>query len=420
MRNSIYSRYFSSSIGIIGWTIFYGLINFIALFAALNKNSLLGDMDGLAYSTNYLLLISALAIVLALVFYFYLFKLASKIRTFYIADYAGSNLASFTVGLYLQAFIVYVHFTGGFIAASDVRGGDALSALFAIISPDAIFLVYFASRRNRSYLNPVLFLWIFSSLQRGWIGLIFALIAIKAFELVRARKIKFKHVLYLVIIIAIYPFFDIIKLFVRVSGGFNVVDMYNNFTDTVNLIEINYTNTLLIGAEKIIGRIQLFSHVTYIIDNMNYFDSLVSSGQLVPFWKEGIYGIAWDRLHGVNHVMEVPRALAALIDPYNTSSWNVNPSIVGWIIIYSEFLPVVIFYICALVIGFVLISRSISKDPVFIDFVYFLLSTFLLPGWISQLITFANAFLIYLIISIIFKLSMNLYYTKSFHNRTEV
>jgi hypothetical protein len=118
---------------------------------------------------------------------------------------------------------------------------------------------------------------------------------------------------------------------------------------------------------------------------------------------EGPYGVALDRMFGVKHAMEVPQALAGLIDPFLNSSWNVNPSIVGWIIIYSDYIHLVIFYILALSISFVWISKFISNEPIFLDFIYFLLLTLLIPGWIAQLLIFLNALIFYRLTSIFYR-----------------
>lgn len=379
------------------WTLLYICINLIASVIILNNNQLIGDVDQSSYSSDWLICFSFFTLSISVLSVYFLYNLALKIPAL-SNDIPVKYLSSIVVSFYLIAFIFYVNSTGAFIAASNVRGGDTLSAIFTIFSPDALFLLYFASRSNRQFNNPVLIIWIISSLQRGWFSFIFPLIALKFFELMRSGKIKFKHLLIFIVIVAAYPFFDIIKVYVRHTDNFSLADMFNNLINVSSALDINYVNTMLIAFEKIIGRLQLVSHITYIADNLEYFSSQILSEQVVPFWREGIYGVALDRFSGVNHPMEIPQALAAFINPNLDSSWNVNPSIIGWLMIYHSYFPAVLIYICLISIFFIWISRSISRDPVFLDFIYFLLITLLIPGWVAQLIIFINTFFIYLII----------------------
>jgi hypothetical protein len=383
-------------------TSFYILINLIASIIIFFNNALMGDMNQSNYSSDWLILFSFLALSASVIAVHFLYNLALKIPSLASEIQYKNNFISIAVGFYILAFIFYVDITGAFIAASNIRGGDSLSAIFTIFSPDALFLLYFGSRSNRRWNDPVLMVWIISSLQRGWFSFVFPLIVLKFFELLNSNRIRANHLLIFIFILAVYPFFDIIKVYIRLTDNFNLVDMFNNLIDVSNNLEINYVNTTLISCEMIIGRLQLVSHITYIADNLEFFSMLLLSEHVVPFWKEGVYGVAWDKLLGVKHPMEIPQALAAFINPELDGSWNVNPSIIGWLMIYRSFLPAAIIYICVLSIFFVWVAKSISKDPVFLDFVYFLLLSLLIPGWAAQLINFVNTFFIYLIIKKLF------------------
>lgn len=393
--------------GVRALTILYCLINFAAVVLILFNKSLMGDIQGASYSSDFSILTSFVMLFVAIgaVYLSSIFSLKLPVcRHEYRYE---SPLISAAIGVYLSIFILYVNVTGAFIATSDVRRGDVFSALFAILSPDALFLVYFASRRNRSWLDPVLTVWIISSLQRGWFSFIFPLAVLKIFEIIRSHQIKLTHILTFLALLAIYPFFDIVKVYVRVSENVNLIDMYENVVNVSQSLKIDYLNTIFIAVEKVVGRLQLVSHIPFIYDNKAYFDSLLSSGQIVPFWMEGPYGVALDRMLGVSHAMEVPQALAGLIDPFLNSSWNVNPSIIGWMIIYSDYLAFVIIFIFTLSVSFVWIGKSISNDPIFLGFVYFLLLTLLIPGWIAQLLTFMNTLIFYRLISTFCRFTRN-------------
>jgi hypothetical protein len=125
------------------------------------------------------------------------------------------------------------------------------------------------------------------------------------------------------------------------------------------------------------------------------------SSLLVPFWKEGIFGIALDRIFDVEHYSELPQAFARILVPDMVSSWNVNPSLVGWYFVYLDSLPFTFLYSMMLCVVMVFLGRLISKEHVFGDFVFFIILSLMLPGWVAQQVSFIFGMFFYLILIMI-------------------
>lgn len=382
----------------IAWSGLYVAVNLLALAFILLNAELMGDLAGTTFSGASVVFLSFAIVTLSIYGLYSLHKVANKLRFPYILRRPSGHFIDFAIAIHTLGFIIFVHQTGLFVAGSAERGGDALSALYVILNPDVLFLIYYAQFRSSRIAKLVLVIWCISSIQRGWFGFIFPIVAIESIHHLRHGGIKSIHVLILALMIFLFPFFDILKVYIRVTSDVSLNDALNVLKVGAEGLEVSYSALMYSAVERIVGRLQTISHFTFIIDNIESFKALIISSQLAPFWKEGIFGIAFDKIFSIEHALELPQAFARILVPEMISSWNVNPSLAGWYYVYSEFLPLTLAYSALLCVVMTLLGRVISKDPVFGDFVYFVLLTLLIPGWLAQLISFITGMLAYILI----------------------
>ena len=117
------------------------------------------------------------------------------------------------------------------------------------------------------------------------------------------------------------------------------------------------------------------------------------------FWSEGYFGLVFDRLFGFERIPGSAQYLASFIMPTNESAWNVNPSIVGWFVIYGEYFPLTLLYVVALCLVSVVLIQRLAGDVHARDALWFYWLIFLFPGWISQFASLVGALLVVALIN---------------------
>lgn len=381
------------------WAIIYVIINFIALVIIKTQNKFIGDFAGFNVESNgdvflTFLLLSG-TIFAMLLFYSGISKIKVVARPI---NYSPGAMSVF-IGCMLIGFIAYVQFTQLFIAGSAARGGSAGSAFWALMNVDTIFTVYYASCRNSKYFKWNLALWIISFVQRGWFSMFFTIVAFESFRFIRSGKAGYRVLVVMMLLLVSYPILDIAKVYIRVNEIFDPVVLFDMVRSEITSPGFTLLGAFVESTERIISRIQVLSHAQVIVDNHAYFAQSIDSGQLIPFWKEGLLGTIWDTLTGTFHAPELPSVVATFIAPDLTSSWNVNPSLIGWLSVYSGYMPLPIIYVMLLGIASIVLGKFSSDTIFFRDSLWFVWLTFFIPGWIAQFVTFLVAMTIYLLVA---------------------
>ncbi|RRJ31602.1 hypothetical protein EIL82_04345 [Pandoraea apista] len=375
------------------------IINFIAFIIVENQNKFIGDFVDfdLRSSGDLFLTFLLLAGVIFAMLLFYNGVSKIKIRSRPI-NYSHGAMSVF-IGCMLISFIAYVQVTQLFIAGSAARGGSVGSAFWALMNVDMIFTVYYASCRNSKYFKWNLGLWVISFVQRGWFAIFFTIVAFESFRFIRSGKAGYRMLLVMILLVALYPILDIVKVYIRVNEIFDPVVLFDMVRSEITSPGFTWLGAFSESTGKIIGRIQVLSHAQMLIDNHAYFAQSINVGKLVPFWKEGLIGVVWDTLTGIPHAPELPSVVATFIAPDSMSSWNVNPSLIGWFSVYGDYVPLSIIYVMLLGVVSIVLGKFASDTIFFRDILWFVWLMFFIPGWIAQFITFLVAMTIYLLVA---------------------
>jgi hypothetical protein len=381
------------------WALFYVVMNGAALIYGLATGELMGD--GATFMVRDIpLFITCFALLGLSIFFLYGFyhgisRVSLPISTMRLNEKALSYLFL----SYIVFFIGFVYATGLFIAGSAERGGNAVSALFVLFNVDLFFFLYYACCRQSPRYFPVTCVWLVSVIQRGWFGYVFILIALESFKLIRAGRIKPSWVIAGAILVVAYPFVEAFKVLIRLNPDINIVKILSMVPDMQASSAIDLGETLQFVFEKVVGRVQVLAHSYLIMDNHRYFEIAMEHGENVPFWKEGIAGVMLDRMFGVNRLSESSALLAVFIVPGNQSAWNVNPSVVGWLSIYSGSLPQAIVYILLLAAASYALMKKLSDTIHSRDVLWFYWLVFLIPGWISQFSSLIIAMILFIFLN---------------------
>lgn len=381
------------------WASIYAGVNVAAFAIILAQGELMGDLAGFPAPPAFDLALTLLMMCGSIFGLLGLHALLSRVR---LASrrraIEGSRLAPYMTIL-LIAFIVYVAETGLFIAGSTERGGSVVSAFWVIFNVDSLFLIYYATCRESRGFKVNLLLWVFSFLQRGWFAYLFFVIGMESFRLIREKRLfRWRVLIVLLPFIAVYPFLDLLKVYVRISESVTPSEAIGIVEKGLSASDFSWIDSLQLAGEKIVGRVQVISHAQLVKDNTSYFGTL-SEDALNPFWKEGVIGIIIARLSGKEHGSEAAQALASFIAPNLESSWNVNPSLVGWLGMHFDTLPFAIVYVIFLCIASAWLHQQLTRSKVSFDRLYFIWLTMLIPGWIAQFISILLAQAVFLIVA---------------------
>lgn len=363
------------------------LMNIIAAFYIVNEQyKLIGDLSGFKSSPD-VIAQSIILITLSLIFLSLLFDSLEKIKPLF--NVKTDNSIAIAIIIFEVSFISYVYTTGYFIAGNIERAGSILSAIFVIINVDVLVLVFLTHCKKSKFKKIIVLLWVISFLQRGWISYLFILI-ILFFVDQRLRKIKLNKIyIFTTILILCLPFVENIKNNIR-SGVDN--DNYITYVDSL-------------GAQflKVVGRVQTLSHVSFILDNSDKLQQAKNNEQSTDFYEENFANVFIKKVSEDYDKINTSDLLAKFISPELDSAWNVNPSLIGWVIIQDDFYIIPIIWIILLCLMFTLLSKAISDDEYTMNMRWILWLIFLFPGWIFQFSSVIFSFGVYLFIGLILK-----------------
>ncbi|TLJ02700.1 polymerase [Escherichia sp. E3659] len=349
-------------------------LNIIATIVVLNnRESLIGDLTG--FKSEYVVIIQSLIYIsLSLLFLSVLYNGLEKIKPITTKlSSSDSNLVAFFLICLELFYIIYVFNTGLFVAGNNERGGGIISALFVLLNVDVLVLIFLTHVETNKFKPIIITLWIISFLQRGWISYFFILILIAFIDRRLKNKKNWKAGIVLLCFILALPFVEQIKYSIR-----------NGEAISTQLTFLNYTDSFNQQFMKIVGRVQTVSHVAFVTDNIYQLQTLKNNGESTDFFEENFIYIIANKLGIADNKINTPDLLAKYISPSLESSWNVNPSLIGWVFIQNDLYILPIIWIVFLCFLFTMLSKIIANDVYATNMRWLFWLIFLFPGWIFQ------------------------------------
>ena len=183
---------------------------------------------------------------------------------------------------------------------------------------------------------------------RGWSGVFLTIVFLESCRLIRSNKVKiYQFILVLLILIPLYPLILLLKLFIRGNLTNGLLSFYENINE--NLIDLlpfgGFIEIINNSTEQLFQRLHLLSSAiaTYQLSERLSIDYY--SGELIPFWLEGLHGSAIFRILDINTNVNLGVALAKYMDPLSIDvNWNTNSTILGWLFVLPEYAAVYFIY----------------------------------------------------------------------------
>lgn len=385
------------------WLTLFVVVNIICGVIIYCGGHLLGETQNLRLDDPYVaypatvIVVLTYVVLLALVFpALARVKIAPRVHT--RPDGRQSKAVGILLFLLQVGFIAFFEATGTFVAGSTERSDSALSVVWVVVSVDTLFFVYYGFYRESRLFWPNLAISVVSNVLRGWTG-IFILIAFM--ESARAMRrgqfsLKLLAPLALVFVLA-FPALNLLKLQIRFmsSGAAQDVSFVSLASGVIeDLRPSDYADIVQSSGEGLLARMSLVSNTIAVEQFRGVLAGAVRDGEIEPYWKEGIYGLAYDRLAGNVAHFNIGVGLAYAIDPdQEEGSWNSNPGYASWLILDPLAAPIYLAYTLGLLFLCVAAIKRMGGDAQAYDMLWWACLGYLVPGWTASFVLFANSLL---------------------------
>ena len=279
-----------------------------------------------------------------------------------------------------------------------------LSFIWILVPVDPLFIIYYGAYRDSRFFKVNLLVYLVSNLARGWTGVILLVLFCEWCRRVRAGKLNFRFAFILTCLtIALYPFTQIAKWFVR-SGG-SVTNLSSAAGSANSMLEgVDYFELLGTGLSHLLNRLEITSIVTQIMQYRTLLQSEFASGGFDPFWAEGPHGIIFYKLFYDSRPYSINVALTSLFNfswEFAVGDWNINIGYVGWFFITPWLAPLYILYTVALAwLSFYLVKK-IGPSNSMLDVLWFSWAAYLLAPWFAAFVSFIYALLCFIAIKFV-------------------
>lgn len=386
------------------WLILIATLNIISAYLIFEENSLLGESAEIPLRNSLSVLPALLMVLLSyfgvqaiiLPLYFRLKIIPYRFKSLEIDKKCGLVL------LVLQVcFITFFTVTGTFIAGSREQSDSPLTALWVLVNVDTLFFIYYGFYRESKLFQINLLISVISNVLRGWTGVFMLIIFMESARLIRAKKLKLRHILLSILVVVLFfPIVQIAKFHVRDSSAtssqdITVYQIVENVTSSTNASD--YIELAKSTGQQIITRLHLVSSTILISQELDTLVANFEAGQIQNFWKEGIYGIIYDRLTGEPSTPNLGFALASLISGGEEVYWNSNPGFFAWVLINPIATPIYLIYSFGMLFIWVFCLKKIKDTPLGRDMVWYAALMYLIPGWIASCVLFTHTFILFLL-----------------------
>lgn len=380
----------------------YLVANIIAAIIYFFSGVVGGDLRG--YELRYPAMMLVALFILMLSMYFLLCLLYPILESFIKVKRISTSKNYFT----LDVFFIFLNLSFGLfslkydigIAGVDIDKGVPKMPLYFFIVMQPIFLTYIYlaytsdQKRKLFYVNAII-LMLFSVLK-GWLSSFIYLAYIFIMlnnDFILKYKIKFLSVFILGVMLS--PF---LKFFKSVVSTVNNSQNGASYTDAINAVmyyrDINSISDLF--KIYLLSTIERFEHVSIIYFGLieNKIDDIVNSVRITPFFAEGWIQNRVYEIFSLSKTTDLQLVLAQAI--HGAYSWRINTPISLWMIVESNQLLLILFYIIFLVTLTILLSKLLSRQVVSFSWITVLIM--LLHGWFYSFSLYIQALVMFILI----------------------
>jgi hypothetical protein len=284
--------------------------------------------------------------------------------------------------------------------AEQTQITSSVNWVFVLLQADMLFFVYYGYYRESRLFKYNLAIFVVSNFARGWSGHV---LTIAFFELCRAHRRGRLNVRKLALIavagLVAYPLILSLKWYIRTNGVLAFGDFGLLAAGIIQGISGDgYRALFEAGAVHIVERLQLVSNAVAVMQYREMFQALLNAGSVTPFWWEGLPQLALTKAYGW---VEAPTFGVAMADTlaYSPSrilgSWNMSPSLAGWVLLEPMWTPLFAAYVVALCAATVLLAPGCNREGTIRDMVWYAWLVYLIPGWLAAFTNFIYALVLF-------------------------
>ena len=376
----------------------YILSNIVASVVSFTTGELGGDFAGfntpsfLAILTIILGIVASFILVMIVSFNFFSRMTRTEITSF--ESEPPRLILSLFVLIIQSAYLIYSVYYNAGIAGLISKNESLAKYFFYVLSADFLFLFYFASSSSSKFVIFNTMIFVVSNVLRGWASWYLYLGWLIVIKIVWKRRVSFKMIAISAVAgIALMPIVLFLKIFFRLSAA--GVD----YSEILSILGLEYVDLLDIYSDsfmQLFQRLQHFSSIAVIWNNLEIFRDQLSSGVVKIFFLEGFIGLFLNHFFSVSGVNELNTIVISILQNTDMleSGSATHIGIIGWMIVAYEYIP---FYLCYLIflmlLSHVLVKYSRSKEVSELNWLIWLL--LLMHGWFGALTNFLVTGFIY-------------------------
>jgi hypothetical protein len=345
--------------------------------------------------------LSYISVIIPFIFFNFLLipYFQKKIRLVSVSISIENKMSVFVLLLQLS-FLVFNLIEGVNSAGSTRTTNSPIRYLFIILAPDLFFLICYGFARNNKLFKYNLVIYLFSNLQRGWLGGLLTVMILEVFVYYKknglSQKFIFSTTFFGIIIVAIAPYLIALKWAARAFFGGGSTGADAELELIFSLGNRDYFTSLIDSANYIIARFQIISNTYLIIENSQVISSAAERGEFVSFYLVGLPQMMIFKLFGADYQM-LNSFIVSMFDPnyyINELSYNTHTGWFSWIIAEPHLIIQYLIFSVFLVFGVTYLSAKIGGE--YIYFISWLMTLMLfMQGWIHAYMSFFIALIIF-------------------------
>lgn len=343
-------------------------------------------------------------ILLMVLFSYYIvcgpiYNFGVKIKTSFPKKCSVNRLLFFGWSLlFLQILYFIYNFTTGSNQAGASNPEGVVRFLWLILPVDYIFYIYYVfARTSKSKLVKFnLFIFALSQLSRGWLGWLLVFIYIElCFWLKRNDgniRLKLKSFFIYILftpVLALFPLLIYLKVAMRDALSLQDVSI---LYEIINGLDFSFV--FLSFFDALFFRLQHFSNVVFVYDNINALREFLQSDRVAMFYFEGLLPQIISKLIDIAPGEDIHLFLYSyFINAKYIAETTLQTGFVSWLFFDMGTSVIYLSYILLLIFSSIYLSKKTGSYEVQ-SLTWFFVFLYLMNGWFNAYLFYMQALII--------------------------
>lgn len=384
----------------------YIFFNSYALFYLFTYQKTFGDFFEPA-TNDFLIFASYILTILPFIFFgFFMYPyFQNKLKICEKKDKNIVSILSWLVLLLQISFMLFNLIAGVNSAGSGTKTDSIVKYIFIIFSPDIFFFILYGVARENKLFKYNLLIYLFSSIQRGWMGGVFFIAIMETYIYYTkygfSKKIIFISSSIIATLVLLLPYIVMLKWAARAYFGGLTNDFNNELNMILNLGNMSYLESLSESFRYLFGRFQVMSNVYLFLEHLDTLQFGRENGQYVSGFAIGLPQMLFYKIFGLDYIV-LTSYYVSVIDTkviLSELSSNTHVGYIGWILAEPHMFLLFLIYTILLVYLVAYFSSKIGGKYIHFVSWYFLIAYFL-HGWLQAYLSYLFGLIAFYIVKI--------------------